>query len=141
MGLIDELTGSWGRALLVGAGLSLGYTGLVLGYSFLPSSPVTITGPFPRVVGWYSLLAFGAVGVPVVLRLRFGLRTPLALLAGILLFWHVVVGTPLLDGSRADAPAFTFVFFWAPFYLVAYALLAGAEHALRARSNDSGDGP
>lgn len=124
-------TETWGRALLISAAVSLVYTGLVLGYTYLLSPSVTITGPLWGAVAWYSLMAFGTVGIPILLWLRFDLRSPAVLLAGILLFWHVLVVIPPLGSDQGDAPGFTFVFFWMPFYLVAYALLAGGEYSFR----------
>lgn len=126
-----ESTETWSRALVFSAAVSLVYTGLVLGYVYLLSPSVAITGPLWGAVAWYSLLAFGTVGIPILLWLRFDLRSPTVLLAGILLFWHVLVEVPQLGSNQGDAPGFTFVFFFAPFYLVAYGLLASGEYWLQ----------
>ncbi|MRW96426.1 hypothetical protein GJR99_07545 [Haloferax sp. MBLA0078] len=40
---------------------------------------------------------------------------------------------PILGAEGGDAPAFALVLFWAPFYLLVYALLAGGEYWLRRR--------
>lgn len=124
-------TETWGRELLISAAVSLVYTGLVLGYAYLLSPSVTITGPLWGAVAWYSFTAFGTVGIPILLWLRFDLRSPAVLLACILLFWHVLAEIPLLGSNQGDAPGFTFVFFLVPFYLVAYALFAGGEYWFR----------
>ncbi|WP_256295975.1 hypothetical protein [Haloarchaeobius salinus] len=49
------------------------------------------------------------------------------------MFWHVLVAFPPFGSGTGDSPAFNFVFFFAPFYLAAYALLAGGEYWLRDR--------
>ena len=56
------------------------------------------------------------------------------LMAFIPLFWHIIIHLPVLGSSGGDVPAFALVLFWAPFYLVAYGLLAGGEYWLRRRS-------
>lgn len=55
-------------------------------------------------------------------------------MAVILLFWHVVIHLPVIGSDGGDAPAFALVLFWAPFYLIAYGLLAGGEYWLRGRN-------
>ncbi|MCD2203804.1 MULTISPECIES: hypothetical protein [Halobacteriales] len=120
-------TESWGRSLLSSTVASLVYTGLVLGYVYLLSPSTTIHGPVWWAVLWYSLLGFGTVGIPILLWLQFDLRSPAVLLACILLFCHTL---PLWN-NHGDAPGFSLVFYLTPFYLVAYALLAGGERWLR----------
>lgn len=129
-----EGPGRWNRAVGTGAIASLGYTALVCWYSARPASDVVITGSIWQFVGLYSLLAFGTVGVPLALWVRYGIRAPAVLLALVLLFWHVLVFVPPLGSGEGDAPGFTFVFLFAPAYLVAYGLLAGGEHWLRGRA-------
>ena len=117
-------------ALAAGLLVGCGYTAIVVGYSALPGSDVSLTGPL-----WYSfltmsLLSLGTLGVPVVLRLAANLRSPLFLAAGILLFWHVLVYVPPIGTGQGDSPGFIFVFAFAPFYLLAYGLLAAVEFTL-----------
>ncbi|ELZ21078.1 hypothetical protein C475_19008 [Halosimplex carlsbadense 2-9-1] len=55
-------------------------------------------------------------------------------MALVLLFWYVLIHLPFLGSDGGDAPAFALVLFWAPLYLVTYALLTGGEYWLRARN-------
>ena len=122
-----ESTETWGRSLPTSTVVSLVYTGLVLGYVYLLSPSVTIHGPVWWAVLWYSLMGFGTVGIPILLWLQFDLRSPAVLLTGILLFWHTL---PLWN-NQGDTSGFFLVFYLVPFYLVAYALLAGGEYWIR----------
>lgn len=135
---LDELLPSpseWKRALIVPVLASLGYTSLVFWYSTQPSSNVSITGPFWQFLGLYSFFAFGTLGVPILLWMRYRIRGPSILMALILLFWHVLVYHPPVGSGEGDSPGFTFVFIFVPFYLVAYGLLAGGEYWLRGQNN------
>ena len=107
--------------------------GVVFGYSLLPWSNVSISGTLWHAVALYSVFAFGTVGVPVVIWLRYGAWTPGALLALVLVFWHVLVYVPPIGTGEGDSPGFLFVFVGAPLYLVAYGALAGGELWLRGR--------
>ena len=125
---------AWTRPLAVSVAVALLYTACVFAYSLHPASNVSISG-----TPWHALAVAGgfalvAVGVPVFLRLRYGLRGPVVLLGAILVFWHVLVEFPPIGTGRGDSPGFLFVFAWAPLYLVAYAVLAAAEYLLRGRS-------
>ena len=95
------------RALVLGAGLSLLYSAVVFAYSLAPGSNVSITGTLWHAVVLSSVLAFGTIGVPVFLWRRYRLRSPLVLLAVVLLFWHVIVYTPPF--GEGDSPGFLFV--------------------------------
>lgn len=74
------------------------------------------------------MLALGTVGIPVLLWMGYGLRGAIVLLACILLFWHILVAVPPFGSGGGGSPAFNFVFFFAPLYLAAYALLATGEY-------------
>ncbi len=123
----------WRRPVGAAVLASVGYTAAVLWYSTQPSSGVSISGSPWHFLALYSLFAFGTVGVPVLLWLRYEIRGPSVLLALILLFWHVLVYVPPIGSGEGDSPGFTFVFLFVPAYLVAYGLLAGAEYWLRKR--------
>ena len=122
---------SWTRSLAISIAVTLLYSNSVLLYSLLLSSNTSVSETLWQV----SLLSAGfgslTVGVPVFLWLQYEIRSPGALLVGVLAFWHVLVYTPLLGSGRGDSPGFLFVFVWAPFYLVAYAILTAAEYWLR----------
>ncbi|WP_348607601.1 hypothetical protein [Halobaculum rarum] len=120
-------------ALIAGVAAAVGYALIVLGYSVLPSSGVSISGTLWHALVIQSTFALGTVGVPIVLWIRADLRSPVALLAVILLFWHVLVEFPPFGSGQGDSPGFLFVFVFAPFYVLAYALLAGGEYWLRIR--------
>ncbi|WEL28018.1 hypothetical protein [Haloferax volcanii] len=124
--------GKWKRSILLSSVASVVYTGLVFGYSTL-APDVQITGSFWPSFGIGLLFAFGTIGVPIVLWIRYRIRGPAILMGFVLLFWHVLIYVPILGAEGGDAPAFALVLFWAPFYLLAYALLAGGEYWLRRR--------
>nr|WP_233340596.1 hypothetical protein [Haloprofundus sp. MHR1] len=125
--------GSWKRAILRSGVASVVYTGLVFAYSAL-APDVQITGSFWPSVGIGLPFAFGTIGVPIVLWVRYRIRGPVILMGFVLLFWHVLIYVPVLGADGGDGPAFALVLFWAPFYLLAYALLAGGEYWLRRRT-------
>ena len=131
---------TWRRALALGVVAAVCYTAIVFGYSTLPGSNVSISGTLWHAVALYSVVAVGTVGVPVVLWLRYGVWSPGALLALVLLFWHVLVYVPPVGTGEGDSPGFLFVFVGAPLYLVGYAALAGSELWLRGRDRSSGEG-
>ena len=118
---------------MVGAFLSVLYTCATFGYAAHPATDVTVSGTLWHSLVLYSFLAFGTVGVPVSLWLRYELRSPGVLLAGVLLFWHALVYVPPFGSGQGDAPGFLFVFVFVPVYLVAYGLLAAVEFWLRGR--------
>ena len=122
------------RALAISAGISVLYAAIVFGYSVHPATNVSISGTLWHALVLSSVMAFGTVGSPLLLWLRYEIRSPGVLLAAILLFWHVLVEFPLIGSGRGDSPGFLFVFAWMPFYLVAYGLLAGGEYWLRGRN-------
>lgn len=122
------------RAIVVSVGVSALYTAVVFGYSVHPATNVSISGTRWHAFVLYSALAFGTVGVPVLLWTRYEIRSPGVLSALVLLFWHVLVEFPPIGSGQGDSPGFLFVFVWMPFYLVAYGLLAAGERWLRGRS-------
>ncbi len=124
----------WPVALLVGVVVSLAYTVVVLGYSLLPISGVSVGVPLWQTVGFSGLTSLGAIGVPVVLWGRYRLRSPAAFMGVVLLFWHVLVELPPVAGG-GDSPGFLFVFLLAPLYVLVYGLLAGVEYWLRVRDS------
>jgi hypothetical protein len=121
------------RAIAVSAGVSLLYTAVVFGYSVHPATNVSISGTLWHAFPLFSVMAFGTVGVPVLLWLRCEIRAPGVLMACLLLFWHVLVEFPPVGSGQGDSPGFLFVFAWVPFYLVVYGLLAAGELWLRGR--------
>jgi hypothetical protein len=81
--------------------------------------------------GSYLLLyiyAVGAIGIPVAAWLRYGLRSPFAVMVAVLVFWHVLV---LLFGNDGDAPVFAVALGIAPVYVIAYVLIGGVEYLFR----------
>lgn len=125
---------TWKRPLAISVAVTFLYSTAVIVYSVLPFSNVSISGTL-----WHALVlstAFGLVtiGIPVFLWLRYDIRSPGALLVGILVFWHVLVYLPPIGSGQGDSPGFLFVFVWAPIYLVAYILLAAIEYWLRGRT-------
>lgn len=125
--------GDWKRAILGGGLASMIYVGIVLAYS-IQAPDVSITGSLWTAFVIGTLFAFGTIGVPILLWVRYDIRGPFVLMALVLLFWHVVIHLPVIGSEGGDAPAFALVLFWAPFYLVAYGLLAGGEYWLRGRN-------
>ncbi|MEA1932345.1 MAG: hypothetical protein U9O06_12475 [Euryarchaeota archaeon] len=123
------------RSIVISVGISLLYTAIVLGYSVHPATDISVSGTLWHAVGLFSVMALGTVGVPLLVWLRYGIRSPGVLLAVILLFWHVLVAFPPLGSGQGDSPGFFFVFAWMPFYLVAYGLLAGGEYWVRGRTH------
>lgn len=122
------------RAIATGLGVSILYAAIVFGYSVHPATNVSISGTLWHALVLYAIAAFGTVGSPLLLWIRYEIRSPGVLLAGILLFWHVLVEFPPIGSGQGDAPGFLFVFAWMPAYLVAYGLLAGGEYWLRGRN-------
>lgn len=122
------------RALAISAGISVLYTLIVFGYSVHPATSVSVSGTLWHTLILSSILAFGTVGIPLLLWRRYEIRSPSVLLACLLLFWHVLVEFPPLGSGQGDSPGFLFVFAWMPFYLVAYGLLAAGEYWLRGRT-------
>ncbi|SIR11330.1 hypothetical protein SAMN05421858_1473 [Haladaptatus litoreus] len=123
----------WKRALLLGSLASLVYTGIVLEYSVQPSSNISITASVWHALGLYSVMAFGTIGLPIVLWIRYKIRSPAVLMTFVFLFCHVLVYVPTIGSGDGDSPAFLFMFLFAPFYVVGYGLLAGGEYWLRKR--------
>jgi hypothetical protein len=125
------------RAIVASVCLSILYTGIVFAYSVHPATNVSISGTLWHALLMNSVLAFGTVGIPVLLWLRYDVRSPSFLLTCILLFWHILVEFPPIGSGQGDSPGFLFVFVGAPFYLVAYGLLAGGEVWLRRRDRST----
>jgi len=130
----SPLSAAWNRALAISLAVTILYSLVVFGYSLLPSSNVSISGTLWHALVLSTVFGFGTIGVPVLLWLRYKIRSPGVLLMGILLFWHVLVYIPPFGSGQGDSPGFLFVFVWAPIYLVGYALLAGGEYWLRHRN-------
>lgn len=131
-----RLSPSSGRklgALGLGVGLSVLYTGVVLGYSAHPATNVSVSGSLWVALVVQSGMALGTVGVPVFLWRGYAIRSPSVLLAALLLFWHVLVEFPPVATGRADSPGFLFVFAGAPLYVVLYGSVAACEVWLRRR--------
>ena len=127
-------SGTWKRPFAISIAITLLYSIGMFVYSLLPFSNASISGTL-----WHALAlstAFGLVtiGIPVFLWLRYEIRSPGALLVGILVFWHVLVYIPPIGSGQGDSPGFLFVFVWAPLYLVAYGILASVEYWLRGRN-------
>lgn len=121
------------RALVVGGGLSVLYTSIVLTYSAHPATNVSVAGSLGVALAVQSAMALGTVGVPVFLWNRYRIRSPGVLLVVLLVFWHVLVEFPPIGTGQGDSPGFLFVFAGAPLYVVLYAVLAGGEVMLRRR--------
>jgi hypothetical protein len=121
------------RALVAAVGLSVLYTGIVLGYSAHPATNVSVAGSLWTALAVQSAMALGTVGVPVFLWERYHVRSPSVLLVVLLLFWHVLVEFPPVGTGQGDSPGFLFVFAGAPLYVVLYGVLAGGELLLRRR--------
>ena len=119
------------RALTIGVGLSVLYTAVVLGYSAHPATNVSVAGSLWVALVVQSAMALGTIGVPVFLWDRYKIRSPCVLLAGLLLFWHVLVEFPPVGTGQGDSPGFLFVFAGAPLYVVLYGALASGEVVLR----------
>ena len=130
--------GDWKQALLSAGLASIAYASIVVGYS-AQSPTIQITGSIWSSFGLAIVFAFGTIGVPIFLWIRYQVKGPSIVMALILLFWHVVIHLPVLGSDGDDIPAFALVLFWAPFYLVAYGLLAGGEYWLRGRNDPVSD--
>ena len=126
--------GSWKRGVLIGGLASLVYASIVTIYSVL-SPNVSLSGSLGASFGIATLFALGTIGLPILLWIRYDIRSPAVLMAFILLFWHVLIHLPIFGSEGGDAPAFALVLFWAPVYLVAYALVGGGEYWLRQRDS------
>jgi len=124
----------WRRAALLGGLASALYAAALLAWSLRPSSEIAFSTPLWLTIGGVLAGAVGAVGVPIALRVRYRVRSPVVLLAGLLLFWHVLVEYPPLGSGQGDTPGFTFVLLFAPLYVAAYLLLAAVERWLRGQT-------
>ena len=120
---------SWSEALFAGVVASAIYPLVAIGFALAVGQGLSFSGSF--LSGYLISVGFtlGTVGVPVVLWLRFGYRGPIALMSLVLVLLTFVA--PLVAPRRGDAPAFVLVIYWAPFYLVLYALVGGVEHLYR----------
>ncbi len=122
----------WTIAIVSGVLASAGYTAVVYGYLLSPFSQLSVSGALHNRVWWDLLLSLGTIGLPVVLYLRYRVRSPLLLLMAILLFWHgLIVHIP--GTETMDTAAFAFVFMLAPAYVAGYLLFAHTEQVLRGR--------
>ena len=124
----------WTRPVLfAGVGSAL-YAAVVLAWSLRPASEIAFSTPLWLTIGGAVAGAVGVVGVPIALWVRYRVRSPVVLMAGLLAFWHVLVEFPPLGSGQGDTPGFTFVFLFAPLYVAAYLLLAAVERWHRDRS-------
>jgi hypothetical protein len=115
------------RALLIGLAASAVYPLVAVAFARAVGPSFSDGG----LVGYFTFVIFtlGSIGVPAVLWLRFEYRGPVALMALMVVLLTFVV--PLLAPRSGDAPAFALAIYWAPYYLVLYALMAGGEYLYR----------
>ena len=92
------------RVIGLSTGLNPLYTGLVFGYSIYPATNVSIFGTLWHALVLSSIMAFGTGGIPVLLWLRYEIRSPGVLLACLLVFWHVLVEFPSIGSGQGDSP-------------------------------------
>lgn len=128
---------SWNEALFVGIVASAVYPLVAIGFALAVGQGLSFSGSF--LSGYLISVVFtlGTVGVPVVLWLRFGYRGPIALMSVVVVLLTFVA--PLVAPERGDAPAFALVIYWAPFFLVSYGVVAGAEFFYRRWRMNSAD--
>lgn len=108
-------------AVSSGLYLAIAYaTEAILGPDFV------LTGDPYSFVVLYFAFALVAVGVPLWVWLRHGVRSPLAVLALVMTFWHSL---PVI-GSGGHTPVFALALVWSPVYLVAYAVVGGIEYGV-----------
>lgn len=124
----------WRRAALTGSAASALYAAALLAWSLRPSSEIALSTPLWLTIGGALAGAVGAVGVPIALGIRYRVRSPVALMAGLLVFWHVLIEYPPLGSGQGDTPGFTFVLLFAPLYVAGYLLLAAVERWLRGQT-------
>ena len=124
---------TWKRPLAISIAITVLYSIGVFMYSLLPTSNVSISGTLWDALALSTAFGLVTIGVPVFVWLRYKIRSPGALLVGILVFWHILVYIPPIGSGQGDSPGFLFVFVWAPLYLVAYGILATVEYWLRGR--------
>lgn len=127
-------SGKWKRPLAISAAVTFLYSISVFGYSLLPFSNVSISGSPWHVLTFSMGSGLVTIGFPVYLWFRYEIRSPVALLIGILVFWHVLVYIPPIGSGQGDSPGFLFVFVGAPLYLLMYSILAAVEYWLRGRN-------
>lgn len=128
---------TWKRPLAISGAVTFLYSTAVFVYSVLPNSNVSLSGALWQTFGFSMASGLVTIGIPVFLWRQYNLRSPGALLVGILAFWHVLVYIPPIGSGQGDSPGFIFVFLGAPIYLVAYVLLAAIEYWLRCRNVSS----
>jgi hypothetical protein len=124
----------WRRAALAGSAASALYAAVLLAWSLRPSSEIALSTPLWLTIGGALAGAVGAVGVPIALRIHYRVWSPVALMAGVLLFWHVLIEYPPIGSGQGDTPGFTFVLLFAPLYVAGYLLLAAVERWLRGQT-------
>ena len=125
---------TWKRPLAISVAVTLLYSTAMFVYSTLPFSNVSISGTLWQALALSTAFGLVTIGIPVFLWLRYDIRSPGALLVGILAFWHILVYIPPIGSGQGDSPGFLFVFVWAPLYFVAYVLLSAIEYWLRGRT-------
>jgi len=127
-------SGTWKRPLAISVAVTLLYSIGTSVYSILPFSNASISGTLWDALALSTGFGLVTIGIPVCLWLRYEIRSPGALLVGILMFWHVLVYIPPIGSGQGDSPGFLFVFVWAPLYLIAYIILAAVEYWLRGQN-------
>ncbi len=122
----------WGRSVGLAVSASAVYTMVVYGYLAHPSSQYSVPEPLWLRFGWDVFLACGTIGVPIVLWIHYGRKTPFVIMCCILMFWHI--GLPVLtslSGKALDIGGFSFVFMLAPLHVILYLLAAQLERDFR----------
>lgn len=113
--------------MLMGILASVIYIPVAAGFALAVGPSFSVGGS----LGIYLIMVgftFGSIGVPIVLWLRFGYRGPVALMSVIVLL--LTFAMPLAAPGNGDSPAFALVIYWAPFYLVFYAVIVGIEYSV-----------
>ena len=121
-----------GRALLIGILVSVIYIPVAVGFALIVGPGFSGSGP-PGSLLIMMGFAFGSIGVPIVLWLRFEYYGPVALMSVIVLL--LTFAMPLVAPGSGDSPAFALVIYWAPFYLVFYVVIVGIEYLYQHRSS------
>ena len=120
-----HLPNNWLTAVGVGAFAAFVYAALVLIYTLVAPEVSITTSPLDALgISW--LFCLGTVGVPVSLWFRYDFRWPLALMGFVLLVSIGLTGWQTLERG-GDSPAVALTIFFAPIYVVVYAVVAYAE--------------
>jgi len=117
----SPLSAAWNRALAISLAVPILYSLVVFGYSLLPSWNVSISGTLWHALVLSTVFGFGTIGVPVLLWLRYKIRSPGVLLMERFSSSGTFSSISPFGSGQGDSPGFLFVFVWAPIYLVGYA--------------------